>query len=93
MIFKAYIHHWEVDAPPNTDRVIYHFCKSPRDAYYWDARYLAERMLTDLNRGVTIPADGTYVCWDFQIEEDNEGRLLIWCEAPFEPPPMRAGGR
>jgi hypothetical protein len=38
----------------------------------------------ELNRGVTIPRGGTFICTEFHIEEAAPDRFLIYCEAPFE---------
>jgi hypothetical protein len=84
-MLKGYICRWEPDPDPTQNRHIYYFCESPKDAFSWDDRYLAEVALMEVNRGVTIPSGGTFVCRDFQIEEDGEGRFVIWCEAPFAP--------
>ncbi len=80
---KGYICRWEREKPPNDNRNIYHFCLLPKDAAYWPTRGLAEIECLDLNRGVTIPSGGTYVCANFQVEENEADRFLIYCEAPF----------
>jgi hypothetical protein len=81
---KGYISKWERDAPPNDNRNIYHFCAKAKDAAYWPSRALAEIACIDLNRGVTIPSGGVYICSNFQVEEESADRFLIHCEAPFE---------
>jgi len=81
---KGYIRMAERDAPPNDNRNIYHFCHRAEDAAYWPTREIAEIECMDLNRGVTIPPGGTYLCTNFQVEEETADRFLIYGEAPFE---------
>lgn len=81
---KGYICRWERDIAPNDNRNIYHFCSLAKDAAYWPTRYLAEVECLDLNRGVTMPPNGTYLCTNFQVEEEATDKFLIYCEAPFD---------
>jgi len=82
-MIKEYICGWEPDKAPNDNRHVYTFSPRAEDAYHWEYRYLAEVFCVDLNRGVRVPSDGTYLCTDFQIEEHAPGRFLIYCKAPF----------
>ena len=81
---KGYIWKAERDAAPNDDRDVYYFCNAAENAGYWSTRDLAETKCRDLNRGVTIPTGGTYVCTDFHIEKQARDKFLIYCEAPFD---------
>jgi len=78
---KGYISFWEQDAAPHDDRMIYHFCSQAKDAAFWPNRPNAELKCIDLNRGVTIPAGGTHVCTNFQVEEFAPDKFLIYCES------------
>jgi hypothetical protein len=44
---------------------------------------VAEADCLDLNRGVTIPSGGTYICTNFRVEEEAPDKFLIYCETPF----------
>lgn len=81
---KGYIYKWERDVAPNDDRNIYYFCSQAEGAAFWPSRYNAELECIELNRGVTIPRGGTFICTEFHIEEAAPDRFLIYCEAPFE---------
>jgi hypothetical protein len=81
---KVYVCKWERDVAPNDDRFIYQFCTEAKDAAYWNSRYLVEVDCLELNRGVTIPSGGTYLCKNFQVEQESPDRFVICCEAPSE---------
>jgi hypothetical protein len=81
---KGYIRTCKQDDPPNDNRNVYTFCKDAGQAMYWRHRVTANIHCDDLNRGVTIPPGGNYVCTNFQVEEVAPDRFLIFCEAPFE---------
>jgi hypothetical protein len=87
MIRKEYISWYERDGSPNEDRgITYHFCNDPNDAAYWLSRESAEIDCRSLNRsGVVIPYGGTYVCTNFQTEEQAPDKFRIYCEARFDP--------
>lgn len=90
---RGYIRQWEPDAPPNDNRSIYTFCELAKDAAYWPLRELAEAECQFLNRGVTIPPGGIFVCRNFQVEEESEGHFVIFGEAPFDLLKGDAAGR
>jgi hypothetical protein len=90
---KDYIHWWKRDAVPNDNRSVYHFSELAEEAYPWPTRELAEIECLELNRGVTIPEGGTYVCKNFQVEEDAPDRFVIYCEAPFKSVEATAASR
>lgn len=81
---KGYICTCKQDDPPNDNRNVYTFCSDAEHAMYWKHRVSAEIHCGDLNRGVTIPPGGNYICTNFEVEEVEPGKFLISCKAPFE---------
>jgi hypothetical protein len=81
---KGYICTGKQDDPPNDNRNVYTFCPDPEHAMYWKHYVTAKIHCDDLNRGVTIPPGGNYLCHNFAVEEVEADRFLIFCEAPFD---------
>ena len=81
---KAYIHSWKPDVPPNDNRNVYTFCSKAEVAAAWPLREFAEVERMELNRGVTIPYGGLYVCREFHVEERTPEEFVIYCEIPFD---------
>ncbi len=82
---KGYLVRWKIRA--GDDQTIdYWFSTSPRDGATWPARESAEVHVGDFNqKGVTIPSSlgGGHTIHDFTVEEREDGKFVVFCEAPF----------
>lgn len=81
---KGYIRRVWRERPEDNHHTI-EFCEFAKDALYWSGRESAERDLSDLERGVTIPSawGGSYVCRELTLEQLPSGEYVISLEAPF----------
>jgi hypothetical protein len=58
-------------------------------AMHWETMDEARSAVTFFERKrieIDLPGGGKEVCTDFQIEQRAPGELVIFCEAPFNPP-------
>jgi len=81
---KAYICTLERDIPWVDHSKICHFCSQAQYAAFWPSQLSAKLECLDLNRGITIPEDGWFICTNFQTEMATPERFLIFCEIPAE---------
>ena len=83
---KGYVVRWEIREDDDHQTIDYWFSTSPRDGATWPERESAEVHVRDFNqKGATIESSsgGEYTIQDFTVEEREDGKFVVFCEAPF----------
>lgn len=83
---KGYLVRWRSRAEDDHRTIDYWFSTSPKDGGTWELCELAEVDMREFNRnGVMIPSSlgGNHVIHDFTVEEREDGKYVVCCEAPF----------
>lgn len=82
---KGYIVGFKSRESANHEIVDYWFSTSPKDAMTWAMRELVEADVRVFNRGITINEDISrpHLINDFQIEELELGKFIVFAEGPF----------
>jgi len=82
---KGYIVRWKSRKEDDHRTIDYWFSESFENAAAWFTQELAEIDVLHFNQGITIPSalGGSYVLREFQIEEYEPGKFVVWCEGPF----------
>jgi hypothetical protein len=86
---KAYVLGYESRPKLEVGTVDVEFRSRPEDAHSWEAREEAEEFCKELQSchpiKIEIPSTNgiLHVCKDFQVEEWESGKFVIFCEIPF----------
>ena len=90
---KGYIVGFKSRESADHQIIDYWFSNSPKDAMRWDIRELAEADVRLFNRGITINEDlgHPHFLNDFEIEEPEPGKFIVFAEGPFVVRPRTSG--
>jgi hypothetical protein len=85
---KGYVSRETPRAEPEQHLMDYDFTSNPASALFWDSKEEAEVACKIFNdRAILIPSSrgGKHRCADFQVEQFEPGKFVVFCDAPFIP--------